>query len=297
MKTFPSGLQTAIAKSATTLCECLSIARQDGVTIRLTTHSEDVAFDDGDGTATYAADPGFYREAISYGRTLEPERVSVYGLFAGDLSQDAVRQRRFDGAEVSLWLVDYSAPSTDFARLLKGTMGRIEPRGAAYRAELLGLKNKLKRLIVESVSPQCRADLGDARCGVALTSFPGTLSGVTSKRVLVASGFAGSAVPSFFDDGKITFTSGALSGLSFQVAKWVQATKTMTLVFPLPVLPSAGDGFNLFQGCTKQLAFCQDVFDNVVNFRGEPHIPEPAQLVAPPLVTPGGSYQGTGGQS
>lgn len=282
-----------------TLAECLKVVRADGTIIALTTHSEPITFDagDGDGSQVYAANPGFYRESITFGRTLDPERATIYSLAEGDFDLAAIRQRRFDGATFTLFLVDYTAPTTARSVLLKGTVGRIEPRGEASRAELVGLKNKLKKLIVESVSPMCRADLGDARCGVVLSSFPGVLSGVTSKRVLVASAFPGSGSPGFFDDGKITFTSGALSGLSFGIATFVQATKTFTLNVPLPVLPSVSDGFNAFQGCKKSISYCQDIFDNVANFQGEPQVPEPTTAITPPLLAPGGGYAGTGGAS
>lgn len=299
-KPFAASLATAIAKTTTTLVECLRITRRDGVVIALTTHDQDVTFDDGDGAGsiTYAANPGFFRDAISYGRTLDPERCTVYGLLLGNMSRAAVRQRRFDGATFKLYLVDYSAPSANnSAVLLAGEVGSVEPQTVAFRAELLGLKNKLKRLVVESTSAPCRADLGDSRCGVSLTSFPGTLSSVTSARVLVASGFPGSSTPGFFDDGKLTFTSGALNGLSFEIKTFDQATKTFSLVLPAPVAPAPGDGFSAFQGCKKTALFCKTVFDNLVNFRGEPFAPEQAQTVTAPLLAPGAGYAGTGGDS
>ena len=40
---------------------------------------------------------------------------------------------------------------------------------------------------------------------------------------------------------------------------------------PEPV--AAGDSFTVTAGCDKQFQTCHDRFNNVVNFRGFPHIP------------------------
>ena len=40
---------------------------------------------------------------------------------------------------------------------------------------------------------------------------------------------------------------------------------------PEPI--AAGDTFVVTAGCDKRFATCRDRFDNVVNFRGFPHIP------------------------
>jgi uncharacterized phage protein (TIGR02218 family) len=39
----------------------------------------------------------------------------------------------------------------------------------------------------------------------------------------------------------------------------------------LPIAP--GDTFAVTAGCDKRFATCRDRFDNVLNFRGFPHIP------------------------
>jgi uncharacterized phage protein (TIGR02218 family) len=58
-----------------------------------------------------------------------------------------------------------------------------------------------------------------------------------------------------------------------EVKGWNLTTHTMTLFEPMYYEIQVGDTYEVHQGCDKYLATCRDVWNNVVNFRGEPHIP------------------------
>lgn len=76
----------------------------------------------------------------------------------------------------------------------------------------------------------------------------------------------------YFDSGLITFTSGANAGLSMEVKAY--APGCITLQLPMPYVIDVGDAYTLTPGCTKRFAEdCKAKFNNVVNFRGEPHVP------------------------
>ncbi len=76
---------------------------------------------------------------------------------------------------------------------------------------------------------------------------------------------------SVFDYGKVTFTSGANIGLSMEVKTYVTGTIVLQLPMPYPI--EAGDTYSLVQGCDRSFATCRDRHNNVINFRGEPHLP------------------------
>jgi uncharacterized phage protein (TIGR02218 family) len=48
---------------------------------------------------------------------------------------------------------------------------------------------------------------------------------------------------------------------------------TFELWQAMPEPVAAGDSFTVTAGCDKQFQTCHDRFNNVVNFRGFPHIP------------------------
>jgi hypothetical protein len=87
----------------------------------------------------------------------------------------------------------------------------------------------------------------------------------------------GTASAGWFNDGFITFTSGALNGASFEVKTWDGTN--LKLFLALPALPAAGDTFTIEAGCDKTAATCQNKFKNIVNFRGENFIPGMDQLL------------------
>lgn len=73
-----------------------------------------------------------------------------------------------------------------------------------------------------------------------------------------------------FDYGKVTFTSGLNQGLSMEVKEYVMGTVMLQLPMQHPI--SVGDTYEMSQGCDRSFARCRE-YNNVVNFRGEPHLP------------------------
>ena len=78
----------------------------------------------------------------------------------------------------------------------------------------------------------------------------------------------------YFSQGVITFTSGALTGLSYVVAQYLTGG-SIQLVIGTLVAPSAGDTFQICPGCDKSQSTCLIKFSNLTNFSGNPYIPVP----------------------
>lgn len=98
--------------------------------------------------------------------------------------------------------------------------------------------------------------------------FNGLVQGITSNKVFGTSYIND---PSTFVGGILEWTSGKNLGRVCEIknASWTE----MELYLPLPYGVEVGDEFELTPGCTKMLPECRDVYDNVLNFRGEPYIP------------------------
>lgn len=90
----------------------------------------------------------------------------------------------------------------------------------------------------------------------------------------------------YFDYGLMTFTSGLNAGLSMEVKRYITGIIELQLPMPYPV--AEGDTYSLVAGCGKRFnEDCKARYNNVVNFRGEPHIPGADQLLVvgtPPEV-------------
>ena len=125
---------------------------------------------------------------------------------------------------------------------------------------------------------QRRADLGDARCGIALddSAYRGAGSIV---EVLGASLVRVAGLDSFANDwftrGRLTFTGGPNAGLAVEVKEHrIEADGVRLALWQrMPAPLAEGDLFAVTAGCDKRFESCRAKFANAVNFRGFPHLP------------------------
>jgi uncharacterized phage protein (TIGR02218 family) len=134
------------------------------------------------------------------------------------------------------------------------------------------MMQKLQQATGFLVLPGCNADLGDDRCAVDLGPFTETaaVTTATSDRIFTASALAAFAA-NWFAGGKVTWTSGLNDGLNMEVK--TSSAGVIELVLPMPFAVALTDSFSVYAGCDKTLATCLSKFNNVVNFRGFPHLP------------------------
>lgn len=273
MRTIPSALQTKLDSGVTTLCRCWLITRSDAVRQGFTDHDEDVVL----GDVTCRAGTGLSGSEATQKFGLAVDSSELSGALADDsLNEADLAAGRYDAAAVELWQVDWSEPGLRVL-LAKGTLGEVKREGSAFTAEVRGLSERLAQDSGRLYAATCSADLGDARCKIDLTSTVYRGSGAVVA-VSAASAFTASGVDSFndgwFTAGKLSFTSGANAGLSVEVKSH---RKNGAVTFELwqamsePIAP--GDEFTVTAGCDKRFQTCHDCFNNVVNFRGFPHIP------------------------
>jgi uncharacterized phage protein (TIGR02218 family) len=266
-------LQAKLDDGVTTLARCWTVARRDGVTQGFTDHDEDVTIDG----VVCRAGSGFSGSETTQTLGLAVDASEFSGALSDEtLNEDDLAAGRYDTAEVSLWLVDWSEPALRVL-LARGSLGEVRREGAAFTAELRGLSEQLAQETGRLYTATCSADLGDARCTIDLDDAAfrgeGTVLVVTATSSFAASGLDG------FDDGwftagKLTFTSGVNAGLSIAVKTHRKAdTVTLDLWQAMAQPVAEGDAFTVTAGCDKRFATCHDKFDNVVNFRGFPHIP------------------------
>jgi len=273
MRTIPPTLQEKLDSGVTTLCRCWVISRVDGVTQGFTDHDEDILL----GSVTCRAGSGLSGSEVTQTLGLAVAGSELSGALADDtLNEDDLAAGRYDGAQVELWLVDWSEPDLRVL-LAKGVVGEVRREGAAFTAELRGLAQQLAAPTGRLYTATCSADLGDARCQVDLDD-PAFRGSGTVTALIANSRFSASGLDAFedgwFTAGKLTFTGGANAGLSVEVKRHGKdGAVTFELWQAMPEPTETGDGFTVGAGCDKRFATCRDRFANSVNFRGFPHIP------------------------
>jgi len=273
MRTIPPALQTKLDSGVTTLCRCWIVTRNDGTVQGFTDHDEDVALD----SVICLAGSGLTGSEATQKLGLSVDSSEMSGALNADtLNEDDLAAGRYDAAGVEIWLVDWSEPALRVL-LAKGTLGEVKREGTAFTAEVRGLSQRLAEDSGRLYTATCGADLGDGRCAVDLTNAAFRGSG-TVLALNATSSFSAGGLDGFddgwFTAGKLSFTTGANSGLAVEVkshGKAADVTIALWQAMPQPIAP--GDEFTVTAGCDKRFATCHDRFNNVANFRGFPHIP------------------------
>jgi uncharacterized phage protein (TIGR02218 family) len=283
MRNIPSALQDKLNSGVTTLCRCWLITRAGGVRQGFTDHDADIVIDD----VVCRAGSGLTGSEVSQKLGLAVDGSELSGALADDtLNESDLAAGRYDSAAVELWLVDWSEPDLRVL-LAKGSIGEVRREGTAFTAEVRGLSQRLGENSGRLYTTTCPADLGDARCKIDLTNPAFSGSGVV---------VALSAISTFtahwldvFDDGwftagRLTFTSGANTDLSVEIKSHrSDGAVALDLWQAMPEPIAIGDTFTVTAGCNKRFQTCHEKFNNVINFRGFPHIPGNDFVISYPL--------------
>lgn len=241
------------------------IERRDGVAVGLTSHDRDLVVD---GFA-YRAAPGMTPSAIRRSADLDADTMDVSGALGGAaIAERDLLAGRWDGARVVARAVDWDAHEV-IAELGEGRIGQVETRDGSFTAELAGIAALLDRPACEATSPECRAELGDVRCRVAMAARRRFVRVVASDDTLLTVDVEEPSANAY-GNGLLRWIGGANSGLESAVA--ASGGATLTLRAP-PRFEPVGAFVELIEGCDKSLATCAGRFANAVNFRGEPWLP------------------------
>lgn len=276
MRVVPETLRARLATGVTTLAHAWRLARRDDVILGFTDHDRDIAFDGVIHRAATAFTAGSMEKAGGLGvdaadvaGVLDMEGIDETDLLAG----------LWDGARVDLWRVDWTDPSSR-VHLFAGRLGGMRRGPAALVAELRGLQAPFDAPFGRVFSRFCDADVGDARCGVALAASPfrgeGVVAALEGERGFSATGLGG------FDDG--WFTRGVLTwsdgSRSEVIAHRVAGAHVRLELAEASAARAVGAAFVVTAGCDKRFSTCRAKFANGAAFRGFPHMPGNDAVVA-----------------
>lgn len=281
MKTLDPALAAHLATGATTLCHCWRLIRRDGVVMGFTDHDVDLLLSGTVCSARTGTDSTAAEQLLGFGAG----GGDVTGALASAaLNEIDLANGLYDGATIETWLVNW-LDVTQALLLDIHTLGQIARSEFAFSAQLRSLAQEFDQERGRLFQLGCAADLGDARCKVALTGATFVAQdqvSATDGRIYLAAGLAGYA-NDWFSGGELTFTSGANKGGTFIIkqhsvfaemtAAGSPGTPTLTLWTPTANPIVVGDTFTISAGCDKFFATCQSKFANASNFRGFPHIP------------------------
>lgn len=269
MKTLSANLKTHLEGEALTTCLLWKITRTDATVFGFTNNSRDVVY----GGVTYDAATGHSPSSIKTTANLGVDNLEVQSvLSASTITEADIQAGLWDFATVEIMLVNYLSLGDGHMTLRKGTLGNVKTGRTAFVAELRGMMQPLQQTVGRVYSPACDAVLGDARCGITLATYTETGAVTTATSARQFTDTARTEADDYFTGGLLTWTSGDNDTYSMEV-KSSTAAGVIVLQQAMPNATQIGDTYSISAGCDKLLATCKTKFNNVVNFRGFPHVP------------------------
>ncbi len=269
--------------TTTTVARAWAITRSDGMCLGFTDHDQELRFKG----LVFRPDSGMTASALVQATGLSVDNSEAQGA----LSDDAITERdllagRWDGATLEMWEVDWQDVSR--RRLtFRGSLGEVARASGAFRAELRGLSEPLNASMGRVYHPLCSARLGDKACAVDLyrpeLMHEAAIEAFEQGRIFrFSSPF--SHDPAWFERGTLIVVDGPARGLRGNIKNdTVSAAggREIELWEELGLVPDLGDRVQLLAGCDKRALTCRQKFDNFLNFRGFPHLPQEDWLLAP----------------
>ena len=177
MKTASAGLLSHFTLEETTISTCVKITRKDGSQLFFSDHDLDFSID-GD---AYTGVGSIIQVSIESSLGYAVDTFDFAGILsAAGVSEADLRGGLYDNADFEIFQVNWSNLVDGKMPLKNGFLGRAKFDDRGYTVEARGIKQKLQATIGRIVQAACRADLGDAKCGVRLDPpFWGSLQAYT----------------------------------------------------------------------------------------------------------------------
>lgn len=263
----------ALSSIATSLAYHWQLQRSDGIGFAAIGHDRSVIIEG----LEFRSDPALQPTEMTLANDLLGSGMSFRGAFSPDaISLEDLRQGRWAGASVTFAMSDWQAGDAGQV-LCRGRLGKVVAAGPEFEGEIDLLPRRLGESPCPQTSPECRAQLGDDRCQVAMRTRTKRMSVLAANDLRI---ICESEVSDDYAFGRLRWLTGANCGFD-QVIMAIQDGEIVLLDRP-PSKVVTGDQALISQGCDGRLATCAGRFDNVANFRGEPHLPGTDSLLRYP---------------
>ncbi len=259
--------------------ECFTVTLATGTVLTWTNVDLPVTYDGATFSATGPLVSGLKYKA-SVGLEVDKQQIMIAArpsdLISGSPALNAIREGAFDGAIVQrdrVFLTAIGGAVIGGATLFHGRVSTVDSVGRTQAqitvaSDLVILDYDMPHNLY---SPTCVHTLYDSGCGVIRGTYSssGTVGAGSTASLINTSVAVASQV-----QGSLVFTSGLNANVRATVKSAV-AGASLSLMYPLPSQPSAGDAFTVAFGCDHTRGTCQGKFNNLANFRGFPFVPPP----------------------
>lgn len=284
MRAVDANLKSHLESGATTIARAWVVERRDGVVMGFTDHDKPLSVDG----FVCEPDSGLDASAVERSTGLAVDNAQAVGALSSAGIRDVdIERGLYDGAKVSHWLVNWQDTSQALLQF-RGSLGEIRRGNGAFEAELRGLAEPLNTPVGRVYLRRCDRVLGDDKCKVDLSgstfTATATVDAFQGRKVVELPGLS-SYSDGWFTQGSVTWITGQNAGSTGLVRQ--DQTRAGVRVVELweetALAIAAGDQLRIIAGCDKAADTCRAKFNNLLNFRGFPHLPGEDWSVAYPV--------------
>jgi len=265
MKTITDDLKSTLDSNFTHIVKCWKISLKHGGILAFSNNDTAFLYDGVEYNPTLSDVTDIKTSA-----SIEMDTLYAENLISGELiNADDICAGLFDNAEVEIFLLDPQHTERGKIFLLSGKISRIEYKDDIFIAHIDGIKNELNHTIGNTYSPRCRARFCDHKCKLSKEdyTYSATIDHIVDKNTFTTSDKEiCDKSDEYFTNGVVTFATKELEIVQF-------SNGTFVLLEPIPQNIAVGDEFTVLAGCDKVFRTCCERFNNAINFRGEPHLP------------------------
>jgi uncharacterized phage protein (TIGR02218 family) len=221
---------------------------------------------------TYLTGGYFTPGAIYSSSELGQDNFTIYGTIDGEvITQDALLAGEFADAYLEVFLIK----NNEKIILKTGWVGGVKYANNQFSLAIASLGAKTNKIIGNCYSPNCRAEFADQYCKINKEhySFEGEVSSLAENSNIVID-VKRNEPDHYFSGGVLEL----YNGKKYNVLGFYEGKIILDSVFDLKL--ELGDKYRITAGCNKTLEHCINKFSNVINFRGEPFIPNRHKLLA-----------------
>lgn len=177
-----------------------------------------------------------------------------------------------DGATLELKRLFFTNPLTPVGDVWIFS-GRVSEVSTSRFEAKITINSDLELLNIQMpknlYQPSCIHAVYDTGCAASKSYVSAMALSNSTNRIINAQI---SQAAGWFNEGIIEFLSGANAGVTRTIK--THTTNRIEVTLTLPNIVQVGDTFRLLAGCDRTMTTCKAKFNNLLNYRGYPYLPQ-----------------------
>lgn len=283
MRNLSASQQTSFNNETLTIASLVEVHANDGTIVKLTDHDVDL----GEYVSTFGLDmSAIVVQLGGTGQTATVTTLPDKGA-GGGITYQMVEGGLLDNAIVKCYWCDYTKSPLDPLQIFQGFVNEVKyGNSALLELDITSLLAAAPSLCRDVMQQTCRADFGDAKCGIDITNMidgPHVFAPIDSQSFKMT---RDEITPvGYYNNGTLRFITGENKGLGYEILTVSLADangrETVYLKVPLAFDVAPGDYIGLYPGCDKLIDSGCTYWNNTLNFQGEPYIVDPSNILPP----------------